>query len=280
MHTPLILASLKRCMILTDLDICILLLRPLAHFTHLFSISWAILLSYGILKSQRLRNSILFIINPNGSYIEAKVFSIFLSVKRWLSVGISDLNVSLCVSQFNPSIFVSFAFVPRCSFAKFNSFWELKSMFPKFGSLECHLWSLNRPFSNSSMESDFIFSTSPNHWHTYHFWFSLYVLSVCFHTFQNAFLGFLLKYMETDLTLIRIWRKAFSMSAHKITGLNLILIRMSHNLFWRDDPFSRQSSRECLDSDLAELSYSTLNLVDSAFCLITGLCGRKNSFGF
>ena len=84
-------------------------------------------MSNGILKSQRLRNSILPInntgdINLNGSYIEAKVFSILLLVKRWLSVGIPTLNVSLCLSEFKPSLLVSFAFVPRCSFAKFNSF--------------------------------------------------------------------------------------------------------------------------------------------------------------
>ena len=83
-----------------------------------------------------------------------------------------------------------------------------------------------------------------------------------------------------SFSLIRIWRKAFSMSAHKITSLNVVLIRMSHNLFWRDGPFSRQSLREYPDRDLAEASYTALNFVDSAFCLITGLCGRKNSFGF
>ena len=69
------------------------------------------------------------------------------------------------------------------------------------------------------------------------------------------------------------------MSAYKITGLNFVLIRMSHNLFCRDGPFSRQSLREYPDSDLAEI-YTTLNFVDSVFCVITGLCGRKNSFGF
>ena len=130
-------------LILIDLGISILMFRPLTHFTHLFSISWGISLSHGILKSQRLRNSILPInntgdINPNGSYIEAKVFSIFLLVKPWLSVGISTLNVSLCLSQLKPSILVSFAFVPRCSFAKFNSFSELRLFISKFGSLECH----------------------------------------------------------------------------------------------------------------------------------------------
>ena len=114
-------------LILIDLGISILMFRPLTHFTHLCSISWGISLSNGILKSQRLRNSILPInntgdINLNGSYIEAKVFSILLLVKRWLSVGIPTLNVSLCLSEFKPSLLVSFAFVPRCSFAKFNSF--------------------------------------------------------------------------------------------------------------------------------------------------------------
>ena len=83
-----------------------------------------------------------------------------------------------------------------------------------------------------------------------------------------------------SFSLIRIWRKAFSVLAHKITGLNLVLIKMFHNLFWRDGPFSRQSLREYPDSDLAEASYTTLIFVDSAFCLITGLCGRKYSFGF
>ena len=77
------------------------------------------------------------------------------------------------------------------------------------------------------------------------------------------------------------------MLAHKINGLNLVLIRMSHNLFWRDGPFSRQSLKEYPDPDLAEASYTTLNFVDSAFYYsqfcwlrITGLCGRKSSFGF
>ena len=151
-HTPLILASLKRCMsifvivslILIHLGISILMFRPLTHFTHLFSISWGISLSDGILKSRRIGNSILPInntgdINPSGSYIEAKIFSIFLLVMRWLSVSISTLIMSLCLSQFKSNILVSFAFVPRCSFAKFNSFSELRSLVSKFGSLECHL---------------------------------------------------------------------------------------------------------------------------------------------
>ena len=46
------------------------------------------------------------------------------------------------------------------------------------------------------------------------------------------------KFKESlSYSLIRIWRKFFSMSAHQITCLNLVLIRMSHNLFWRDDLF-------------------------------------------
>ena len=121
-------------LILIDLGISTLILTPLTHFTYLFSISFGISLSHGILKSQRLRNSILPINNtdnknPNGSYIEAKVLSTFLLVKHWLSVGINvanvltlemlrSLTVSLCLSQFNPSILVSFAFVLKCSFAK------------------------------------------------------------------------------------------------------------------------------------------------------------------
>ena len=36
------------------------------------------------------------------------------------------------------------------------------------------------------------------------------------------------------------------MSAHKITGLNFVLIRMSHILLWIDAPFSTQSLREYL----------------------------------
>ena len=150
-HTPLIFASLKRFMsifvmvplILIDLGISILMFRPLTHSPHLFSISSGISLSHGILISQRLRNTILPInntgdINPNESHIEAKVFSIFLLVKRWFFVVISTLNVSLSLFQFKPSILVSFAFVPRCSFAKFNSFSDLSSLVSKVGSLECH----------------------------------------------------------------------------------------------------------------------------------------------
>ena len=133
-QTPLILASLKKFMsifvmvslLLTDIGISILMFRPLFHFFQLFSISRGILLCYGILKSQRFRNSILPInstgdINPNVSRIQVKVLSTFILFKIWLSVDISTLNVSFCLSQFKPSILVSLAFVSRCSFAKFNS---------------------------------------------------------------------------------------------------------------------------------------------------------------
>ena len=70
------------------------------------------------------------------------------------------------------------------------------------------------------------------------------------------------------------------MAAHKITGFNLVLIALSHNLFWMDGPFSRQSLREYPGSDIVDASFTILNFVDIAFCLITALCGRKNSFGF
>ena len=152
--------------------------------------------------------------NPNGSHIEAKLFSIFLLVKRWLSVGISTLNVSLCLSQFKPSILVSFAFVPRCSFAKFNYFSELRLLVFKFGSLEWHLWSLNPPFLKQ-----------------------FYGIRLYFFNFLQAFYP-----------------------SHQIINVHII-----SDLFWRDGPFSRQSSREYPDSDLAEASYTTLNFVDSAF---------------
>ena len=163
MHTPLILASLKSCMSMFVMVSLILIDLGISFWC---SDYWPISPTYFLFLEQsrcptvfsnhRLRNSILPInntgdINPNGSYIEAKVFSIFLLVKPWLSVGISTLNVSLCLSQLKPSILVSFAFVPRCSFAKFNSFSELRLFISKFGSLECHFWSLNPPFSNSSM---------------------------------------------------------------------------------------------------------------------------------
>ena len=124
MHTLLVLASLKSFMsvfvmvslILIDRSLSILMFRPLINFTHLFSTSRKISLCHGILKSQRLRNSILQInktgnINPDESYIEAKVLNIFLLVKHGLCVGFSTLNVSLCLSQFNSSIVDSFAFV-------------------------------------------------------------------------------------------------------------------------------------------------------------------------
>ena len=152
MHTPSIIASLKRCMsifvmvsmILIDSCISVLMCRLLIDFTHLFSTSWKISLCHGILKSQRLQNSILQInktdnINPNGSYIEAKVLNLFLLVKHGLCIGFCTLNEFLCLSKFKPSIVVSFAFVPTCSFAKLNLFLELRLLVSKFGSLECHL---------------------------------------------------------------------------------------------------------------------------------------------
>ena len=70
------------------------------------------------------------------------------------------------------------------------------------------------------------------------------------------------------------------MSAHKIAVPNLFLIRITHYLFWRDSPFFRQSLREYPDSDLAKALYTIINFADCAFCLITGLCGRKNYFTF
>ena len=139
-------------------------------------------------------------INPNGPYIEGKVLSIFLLIKSWLSLSISTLNVSLCLSQFKFSILVSFTFIPRGSFAKFNSFWELRSLVSKSSSFECHLWNLN-PLSQAVLWNQNFFSElpesflseSPNHQRTHHLWFSLLVLSTCFHTFQNVFLGFPLR---------------------------------------------------------------------------------------
>ena len=53
---------------------------------------------------------------------------------------------------------------------------------------------------------------------------------------------------------------------------------MSHNSFGRDDLFPRQSLREYPDSDLVKASYTTLNFVDSVFCLITGYVAGKNIF--
>ena len=111
-------------LILMDFVISILMLRSLTHFSDLFCIIF--LLSHGILKSQKFWNSSLPInsiddINSNGWYIEAKVLITFLLVKSWLSVSVSTLNMSLCLSQFKPSNLLSFAFVPKCSFAKFKS---------------------------------------------------------------------------------------------------------------------------------------------------------------
>ena len=78
----------------------------------------------------RFRNSILPInntgdINPNGSYIETKVLSVFLLVKRWLSVGISTLNVSLFIAV-HTQYFSSIRFCFEMFFCKVNSFWELR----------------------------------------------------------------------------------------------------------------------------------------------------------
>ena len=151
-HTPVILASLKRCMsifvmvplIIIHLSIYILMFRSLSHFTHLFPISRRILLSHGILKSKKFQNSSLPInstddINPNRLHIDANVLSTFLLVKLWLSVSVSILNGSLCLSQFKPSSLLSFAFVPRCSFLKFESVWEIRSLVAKIFSLDCYL---------------------------------------------------------------------------------------------------------------------------------------------
>ena len=133
-HTPFVVVSL----ILIDLGMSILMFRPLTHFTYLFFISWVITFFKGILKSQRFQNSILPInntgdINPNGSHLEAKVLSTFLLIELRLSVSISNLIVSLCLSQFKSSFFASFDFVRRCYFEKNNSVWELSSLLSKFG---------------------------------------------------------------------------------------------------------------------------------------------------
>ena len=68
------------------------------------------------------RNSILPInntgdINPNGSYIEAKISSVLLLVKRWLSVGISTLNVSLFIA-IHTQYFSSVRFCSEMFFCK------------------------------------------------------------------------------------------------------------------------------------------------------------------
>ena len=80
-----------------------------------------------------------------------------------------------------------------------------------------------------------------------------------------------------SFSVIRIWRKAFSVSANEITVSNLVLIRVSHNLFWRDGLFPWKLLREYPGSGLTK-TCTSVNFVDSAFCPIAGLCGRKNSF--
>ena len=114
-------------------------------------------------------------------------------------------------------------------------------------------------------------------------WFNLNANLVKSRIWIVLFVRFSIQWNFKDslsFSLTQNWRKAFSMSVRKITGLNLVLIRMFHNLFWRDGPFSRRSLREYPDSDLAKTSHTTHNIVDSAFFLITGLSGRKNLFGF
>ena len=77
-----------------------------------------------------------------------------------------------------------------------------------------------------------------------------------------------------SFSLIRIWRKAFSMSANKIGVSNLVLIKVSRNLFWRDGLFSgKRIPILWFDRDMYYYQF-----VDSAFCQITGQCGWKNSF--
>ena len=112
-HTPLILASLKRCMsifvmvslILIDLGISILMFRTLTHSTYLFSISWGIWLSHCIFKSQRLWNSILPInntgdINPNGLYILIS-FSQMWDLCRYLYSECVFLFISIQAKYFS-----------------------------------------------------------------------------------------------------------------------------------------------------------------------------------
>ena len=115
-------------LILIDLGISTLIFTPLTHFTYLFSISFGISLSHGILKSQRLRNSILPInntgnIDPNGSYIEAKVLSTFLfcqtlaicRYKRCKRFNSGNVAFSDCVSLFIPIQSQYFSFIRFCS---------------------------------------------------------------------------------------------------------------------------------------------------------------------
>ena len=82
-----------------------------------------------------------------------------------------------------------------------------------------------------------------------------------------------------SFSTIRIWRKPFSISVQKVTGLNLVLIRKSLNFFWKFGPYSRQWLKEYPDTYLEEAD-TTLNFVDSELCLINGLCGRNNSSSF
>ena len=128
---------------------------------------------------------------------------------------------------------------------------------------------------------------------------------------SNVLLGFLLRLMVTDLTQILTWSNVGSELRYLLDSQSSETVR-THSLFlfdldlekgflnisaqnhWskscsnqdflqsflRDDQFSRQSLREYPDSDLVEASYTTLNFVDPAFSLITGLYDTKNSFGF
>ena len=58
-------------------------------------------------------------------------------------------------------------------------------------------------------------------------------------------------------------------------GLNLLRAKMFHRRFCNGGPFSKHSFSDD-DSllDLADASYTTLNLVVSALSQKTGLCGR------
>ena len=84
----------------------------------------------------------------------------FLLVRRLLKLDISTINESLCLSQSIPSTFVSFAFVPNCCFAKFNSVVLHRSLVSDILSLEGQLCNLNPPCRNKVMDSDFNFFTS------------------------------------------------------------------------------------------------------------------------
>ena len=86
--------------------------RSLVHFGQLFWFPLGIFLFHGIFKSQTFQQ-ITFRVNkqgeknPNSSYIEADICSMFLLVRRSLKLGISMINESLFPSQSIPSIFVS-----------------------------------------------------------------------------------------------------------------------------------------------------------------------------